>query len=79
MIFSVCCLCESPCFHSVLTNTQTESNCPNSYAYAFDESSGTALWNCDSSLQADYTLTFCPYVVAAHVLHLLVWCLMQRF
>jgi len=37
-----------------------KSNCPNSYAYAYDESSGTALWTCDSSLQADYTLTFCP-------------------
>ncbi|KAF9448441.1 thaumatin-like protein [Macrolepiota fuliginosa MF-IS2] len=37
-----------------------KSNCPNSYAYAFDESSGTALWTCDSGLNADYTLTFCP-------------------
>ncbi|KAF8878090.1 thaumatin-like protein [Infundibulicybe gibba] len=37
-----------------------KSNCPNSYAYAFDESSGTALWTCDSGLAADYTLTFCP-------------------
>ncbi|KAJ3504489.1 hypothetical protein NLJ89_g7910 [Agrocybe chaxingu] len=37
-----------------------KSNCPNSYAYAYDESSGTALWTCDSSLKADYTLTFCP-------------------
>lgn len=37
-----------------------KGNCPNSYAYAFDESSGTALWECDSSLNADYTLTFCP-------------------
>ncbi|KJA25242.1 hypothetical protein HYPSUDRAFT_418893 [Hypholoma sublateritium FD-334 SS-4] len=37
-----------------------KGNCPNSYAYAFDESSGTALWTCDSSLNADYTLTFCP-------------------
>ncbi|KIJ56348.1 hypothetical protein M422DRAFT_150344 [Sphaerobolus stellatus SS14] len=37
-----------------------KSNCPNSYAFAFDESSGTALWKCDSSLNADYTLTFCP-------------------
>ncbi|KAJ7128656.1 thaumatin-like protein [Mycena epipterygia] len=33
--------------------------CPNSYAYAYDESSGTALWYCDSSLRADYTVTFC--------------------
>jgi len=37
-----------------------KSNCPNSYAYAYDESSGTALWTCSSSLNADYTLTFCP-------------------
>ncbi|KIJ56338.1 hypothetical protein M422DRAFT_57689 [Sphaerobolus stellatus SS14] len=37
-----------------------KGNCPNAYAYAFDESSGTALWTCDSSKQADYTLTFCP-------------------
>ncbi|PAV19208.1 thaumatin [Pyrrhoderma noxium] len=37
-----------------------KGNCPNSYAYAFDESSGTALWTCDSGLNADYTLTFCP-------------------
>ncbi|PFH53477.1 hypothetical protein AMATHDRAFT_45362 [Amanita thiersii Skay4041] len=37
-----------------------KDNCPNSYAYAYDESSGTALWTCDSGLQADYTLTFCP-------------------
>ncbi|KAI0816933.1 thaumatin-like protein [Trametes gibbosa] len=39
-----------------------KSNCPNSYAYAYDESSGTALWTCDSGLNADYTLTFCPCV-----------------
>ncbi|KIM82874.1 hypothetical protein PILCRDRAFT_820174 [Piloderma croceum F 1598] len=37
-----------------------KNNCPNSYVYAFDESSGTALWTCDSGLNADYTLTFCP-------------------
>ncbi|KAI0661525.1 Osmotin thaumatin-like protein [Cubamyces menziesii] len=37
-----------------------KDNCPNSYAYAYDESSGTALWTCDSSLAADYTITFCP-------------------
>ncbi|KAI0072911.1 thaumatin-like protein [Panus rudis PR-1116 ss-1] len=34
--------------------------CPNAYAYAFDESSNTALFTCDSNLNADYTLTFCP-------------------
>ncbi|KZT28281.1 thaumatin-like protein [Neolentinus lepideus HHB14362 ss-1] len=37
-----------------------KSNCPNSYAYAYDESSNTALWSCSSSLNADYTLAFCP-------------------
>ncbi|KAG7094994.1 hypothetical protein E1B28_005790 [Marasmius oreades] len=37
-----------------------KGNCKNSYAYAFDEASGTALWTCDSGLKADYTLTFCP-------------------
>ncbi|KAJ3980662.1 thaumatin-like protein [Lentinula detonsa] len=37
-----------------------KSNCPDSYAYAFDESSGTALWTCPSTLVADYTVTFCP-------------------
>jgi len=34
--------------------------CPNSYAYAYDESSKTALWTCDSKLSADYVVTFCP-------------------
>jgi hypothetical protein len=34
--------------------------CPSSYAYAYDESSNTALWTFDSRLLADYTLTFCP-------------------
>ena len=37
---------------------KSEDNCPNSYAYAYDESSGTALWTCDKA--ADYTITFCP-------------------
>ncbi|KIY68976.1 Osmotin thaumatin-like protein [Cylindrobasidium torrendii FP15055 ss-10] len=37
-----------------------KDNCPNSYVYAYDEPSGTALWTCDSNLKADYTLTFCP-------------------
>ncbi|RDX52527.1 thaumatin-like protein [Lentinus brumalis] len=37
-----------------------KQNCPNSYAYAYDESSGTALWTCSASLKADYTVTFCP-------------------
>ncbi|TFK94012.1 thaumatin-like protein [Polyporus arcularius HHB13444] len=34
--------------------------CTDSYAYAFDEQSGTALWTCDKNLAADYTVTFCP-------------------
>ncbi|PWN91941.1 thaumatin-like protein [Acaromyces ingoldii] len=36
-----------------------KSHCPNSYAYAYDESSGTALWTCSSGSR-DYTITFCP-------------------
>ncbi|CAE6428460.1 unnamed protein product [Rhizoctonia solani] len=34
--------------------------CPKSYVYAYDESSGTALWTCPSSKKADYIVTFCP-------------------
>jgi len=37
-----------------------KGNCPRTYVYAYDESSGTALFTCDSGLRADYTLTFCP-------------------
>jgi len=37
-----------------------KSNCPNSYVYAYDESSGTALWTCPSAQEPDYTVTFCP-------------------
>ncbi|KAF8878087.1 thaumatin [Infundibulicybe gibba] len=37
-----------------------KNSCPRSYVYAYDESSGTALFTCPSSLRADYTLTFCP-------------------
>jgi len=37
-----------------------KSNCPDSYVYAFDESSSTALWTCNSSLYSDYKVTFCP-------------------
>ena len=59
--FSAC-----PRSHSLEANSDTlrfilsESQCPNAYAYAYDESSGTALWKCDSGLNADYTITFCP-------------------
>ncbi|EJD43345.1 Osmotin, thaumatin-like protein [Auricularia subglabra TFB-10046 SS5] len=34
--------------------------CPTSYAYAYDEPSGTALWACPQGKKADYTVTFCP-------------------
>ncbi|GAA5991684.1 hypothetical protein JCM11641_000953 [Rhodosporidiobolus odoratus] len=34
--------------------------CPDAYAYAYDESSGSALWTCDHSKGADYTVIFCP-------------------
>ncbi|KAF8477825.1 thaumatin family-domain-containing protein [Russula ochroleuca] len=37
-----------------------KTSCPNSYVYAYDESSGTALWTCNSALNSDYRLTFCP-------------------
>ncbi|PVG04004.1 thaumatin-like protein [Serendipita vermifera] len=37
-----------------------KDNCPLSYAYAYDESSGTALFTCPASKSADYTITFCP-------------------
>ncbi|KAJ7177830.1 thaumatin [Mycena filopes] len=44
----------------VLDYSYFKGNCPNSYAYAFDEPSGTALWTCASSKNAVYTITFCP-------------------
>lgn len=37
-----------------------KGGCPNAYAYAYDESSGTALWTCSGASAADYTVTFCP-------------------
>jgi len=37
-----------------------KNKCPRSYVYAYDESSGTALFTCPTSKNADYTLTFCP-------------------
>ncbi|KAI0741288.1 thaumatin-like protein [Daedaleopsis nitida] len=37
-----------------------KSQCKNSYVYAFDEPSGTALFSCDASKHADYTITLCP-------------------
>lgn len=47
-----------------------EENCPRTYVYAYDESSGTALWTCNSSLNADYQVTFCPYVPCSLILQL---------
>ncbi|KAL5520927.1 hypothetical protein ACEPAF_2930 [Sanghuangporus sanghuang] len=44
-----------------------KGNCPNAYAYAYDESSNTALWTCDSARNADYALTFCPSTTATAV------------
>ncbi|KIY66855.1 hypothetical protein CYLTODRAFT_354310 [Cylindrobasidium torrendii FP15055 ss-10] len=46
------------CVDSSLTPI-AEDACPNSYAYAYDESSGTALWTCPTANKADYTITFC--------------------
>ncbi|KAG9038619.1 hypothetical protein FS837_001207 [Tulasnella sp. UAMH 9824] len=40
--------------------TYFKSRCPNSYVYAYDESSGTALWTCPASKKPNYTITFCP-------------------
>ncbi|KZV64998.1 thaumatin-like protein [Peniophora sp. CONT] len=37
-----------------------KGNCPDAYAYPFDEGSSTALWTCNATLNADYTVTFCP-------------------
>ncbi|KAF7360000.1 hypothetical protein MVEN_00727300 [Mycena venus] len=37
-----------------------KSNCPNAYAFAYDEPSGTALWTCPTNKNAAYTITFCP-------------------
>ncbi|PBK81298.1 Osmotin, thaumatin-like protein [Armillaria gallica] len=37
-----------------------KNGCPDSYAYAYDESSRTALWSCGGTLAANYVLTFCP-------------------
>jgi hypothetical protein len=43
--------------------SNAEGSCPNATVYAFDQSSGTALWNCSSSQNSDYRLTFCPCVL----------------
>ncbi|KAF8178151.1 thaumatin family-domain-containing protein [Mycena galopus ATCC 62051] len=36
-----------------------KGNCPDAYAYAYDESIG-ALFPCEAALNAVYTITFCP-------------------
>lgn len=66
-------------FFNLLTHSQppTEGNCPNAYTYAFDENSGSSLWTCDSSLNSDYTLTFCPCAVLPHLLSPLSYCTTQ--
>ena len=38
----------------------TEDSCTDSYVFAYDEPSGTALWHCPIAEATDYTITFCP-------------------
>jgi Thaumatin family len=47
----------------ITKHLHSEGNCPNSYVYAFDGASGTALWTCSSAQASDYKLTFCPCVL----------------
>ncbi|TFK96477.1 thaumatin-like protein [Pterulicium gracile] len=37
-----------------------KNGCRDAYAYAYDESSESALWTCPTRLKADFTITFCP-------------------
>ncbi|KIL66666.1 hypothetical protein M378DRAFT_23310 [Amanita muscaria Koide BX008] len=37
-----------------------KGNCPNTYSYAYDESSGDAIFSCPSASNPTYTITFCP-------------------
>ncbi|KAF8893588.1 thaumatin-like protein [Infundibulicybe gibba] len=37
-----------------------KKGCKSGYVYAYDETSGTALWTCPTQRKTDYTLTFCP-------------------
>ncbi|KAJ7325936.1 thaumatin [Mycena albidolilacea] len=49
------------CPSSGVTNyAYFKDNCPNAYAFAYDEPSGTALWTCPTANNAAYTITFCP-------------------
>ncbi|KAI0787893.1 thaumatin [Fomes fomentarius] len=49
------CKASGVAFYSYFKNA-----CPNSYVFAYDEPSGTALHFCPVSSKADYTITFCP-------------------
>ncbi|GAA5886488.1 hypothetical protein JCM6882_001653 [Rhodosporidiobolus microsporus] len=40
-------------------NSFFKKYCKDAYSFAYDESSGSALWTCKHSLKADYTVTFC--------------------
>ncbi|KAK7059952.1 thaumatin [Favolaschia claudopus] len=48
------------CPSSGVKNYRVQNACPNAYAYAYDESSESALWTCPTARHADYTITFCP-------------------
>jgi len=37
-----------------------KGHCPNSYVYAYDEASGSALFTCAADKRPDYTIVFCP-------------------
>ncbi|KAF7291167.1 Thaumatin-like protein [Mycena indigotica] len=37
-----------------------KGGCRDSYVYAYDEGSGTALWFCDANKKANFVVTFCP-------------------
>ncbi|KAJ7791815.1 Osmotin thaumatin-like protein [Mycena olivaceomarginata] len=53
--------CTPTCPSSGVTNYHYfKDNCPNAYAFAYDEPSGTALWTCPTNKNAAYTITFCP-------------------
>lgn len=56
----------SPVLRSLLSATDgialhldSKKACPDAYAYAYDESSKSALWTCEAKKKADYTITFC--------------------
>ncbi|KAG9008128.1 hypothetical protein FRB94_013685 [Tulasnella sp. JGI-2019a] len=44
-----------------------KKSCPNSYVFAYDEHSTTALWTCSAAKAAYFTVTFCPDSSAAPV------------